>query len=315
MSGWASAAAVLLAAATLAPARPAAQAVALRKAIVLTAAPIYISPDTTSTKVGEVRPGMMLGIQSQARDYLQVFVGQLGVSGWMRQRGYVDMDNAQAPEVLFGAAAEREALAESQSNEDQAANDAAQLFASIYEYYPRSAWAAEALYRGAAIVWELKLSEEPHHSDPSNRQFPSTGGLRRVISKYPKTQWAERAAYHLIVTHFTCGSWFEKPNCIGKEINQYDNYVKKYPRSPRAAEAAFDAIYRAGIAWTIYRQNTKVGNQEKADQYKAEVAQRTAAIEAAYPQTDWAARAALEAFTVAQGQPMELPKRTPLGGP
>jgi outer membrane protein assembly factor BamD (BamD/ComL family) len=292
-----------------------AQAVTLEKAIALTAAPIYLSPDTTSTKVGQVRPGMMLGIQRQARDFVQIFSGQLGVSGWIENRGYVRLDNAQAPEVLFGAGAEQEALAESRSNEDQAANDAAQLFLSIYNYFPASARAAEALYRGADIVWELKMSEEPHRSDPSQRQFPSTEGLRRVISKFPKSEWAQRAAFSLIVTHFTCGSWFDKPDCIGKEIHQYDDYVKKYPRSPRAAQAAYDAIYRAGIAWTIYRQNTKVGNQEKADQYQAEVAARAAAMERDYPGTDWTARAALEAFTVAQGEPMALPQRTPLGGP
>ncbi len=292
-----------------------AQAVALQKAIALTATPIYLSPDATSTKVGAVRPGMLLGIQSQAQDFLQIFSGAAGVSGWIPKYGYVRLDNPQAPEVLFGAGAEQEALAESRSNEDQAANDAAQLFLSIDEYFPASARAAEALYRGAEIVWELKLSEEPPHTDPAMRQFPRTELLRRVISKYPKTPWAARAAFHLIVTHFTCGNWFDKPDCIGKEIHQYDNYVKKYPRSPRAAQAAYDAIYRAGIAWTLYRQRTKVGNEEKAEQYQAEVAQRAAAMQAAYPNTDWTARAALEAFTVAQGEPMVLPDRTPLGGP
>ncbi len=315
--GWrgGAAAALLLALAPAGAAGAGAQATTLRKAIALTAGEITISPDATSAKVGSVQPGMLLGIQSEAKNYLQIFSGAQGVSGWIRKQGYVELDNPKAPEVLFGAAAGLEALAESQANEETAANNAAQLFLSIYEYFPRSARAAEALYRGAAIVWELKLSEEPTHADPSRRQFPSTELLRRVVSKYPKTQWAARAAYHLIVTHFTCGSWFEKPDCIGKEINQYDNYVKKYPESPRAAQAAYDAIYRAGIAWTIYRQRTKVANEQKAEQYQAEVAQRAAAMETDYPNTDWAARAALEAFTVAQGEPLKLPNTQPLGGP
>jgi len=285
---------------------------ALQKAIVLAPATLYLSPDKTSAKVGQVRPGMGIGIQSTSGNFVQIFAG---ASGWIENHGYVTLDNPQAPELIFGAAVGYENQAETLSGQDEAARDAARLYLSIYSDFPASTRAAEALYRGAEIPWEVKLSEMPRRRTPEERQFPDDAMLRRVESKFPGTPWAARAAYQLIIEHFTCGDWTEKPQCVEKEIGQYKDYLGKYPSGPYSAEAAYDALYRAGIAWTLYSRPGAHQNPGKADQYKRQVAQEADAIARNYPGTDWAAQAALLAFKVGRGTPLEVPATTPLGGP
>ncbi|MGH9392531.1 MAG: hypothetical protein ACRD1E_00030 [Terriglobales bacterium] len=288
------------------------QAVALQKAVALAPAQLYLSPDASSSKLGEVRPGMEIGIQSASGAFVQIFAG---VSGWMANHGYVKLDDPQAPELIFGAGVGFETQAESGSGQDQAALDAARLYLSIYSDFPASARAAEALYRAAEIRWELKLSQMPRRRTPEERQFPDDMLLRRVEAKFPNSPWAARAAYQLIIEHFTCGDWTEKPQCVEKEIDRYRDYVNKYPSGPYSAEAAYDALYRQGIAWTLYLRPGPRHDQGKAEQYQRALAQQADAIARAYPGTDWAAQAALLAFNAAHGIPLEVPGTTPLGGP
>ncbi|MGH9478444.1 MAG: tetratricopeptide repeat protein [Terriglobales bacterium] len=288
------------------------QAATLQKAVALEAATLYLKPDASSARVGSVRPGMDIGIQSHSGDFVEVFSG---VSGWMPAHGFVALDDPEAPEVIFGAAAQLENLAESASGEDQAADDAARLYLSIYGDFPASARAAEALYRGANIRWQLQLSEEPTRRTPEERQFPDDNLMRRVIGKYKDSPWAARADYQLIIVHFTCGSWFEKPQCLEKEIGRYQDYVKKYPHSPNAAEAAYDALWREGIAWTLYRRPGPGADPGKTAQLAHNAARDAATLQRLYPNTDWAALAALVAFHLDHQTPLKLPSTTPLGGP
>ncbi|MGH9518739.1 MAG: hypothetical protein ACRD2D_03780, partial [Terriglobales bacterium] len=303
---------VVLLLAVLAAGAGAQQAVQLQKAVATEAETVYLNPDTASSRVGQVRPGMEVGIQGTSGDFVQVF---LGVSGWMRNRGLARYDDPQAPEVIFGAAAQLENAAATRDDDRQAAMDAARLYFSIYNDFPASARAAEGLYRGADIQWQVKMGEEPERRTPSERQFPDDSGLRRVISKFPDTPFAARAAYSLLVEHFTCGDWNEKPECVEKEVHTYQGYVKKYPRGPMAAEAAFDALYRQAIAWTLYNATGPQHNAGKAESYKRDVATSAAALQQNYRGTDWAARGAFVAFRVAQGTPLAVPAKTPLGGP
>ena len=291
------------------------QAAPLQKAVALAPTTIYLGPDTTSTKVGAVRPGMDFGIQSHTGDFAQVFVGAVGVSGWIPNHGYALLDDAGAAEAVFGAAVGLENQAEETGGERQAALNAANLYMSVYSDFPASARAAEALYRAASIRWQLKLAEEPRRPTPSERQFPDDSGLHRVINKFGKTPWAARAEYDLLVEHFTCGVWVEKPQCVEKEIHTYQGYVKKYPGGPKTAEAAYDALYRAGIAWTLYRAPGAHHDAGKAAQYQRQVADDAATLARLYPATDWAAQAALIAFNVAHNTPLTVPGHTPMGGP
>lgn len=301
--------AAFLALAALAPAQG---AVPLHKAVALEPATIYLNPDTSSAPVGAVRPGMEVGIQSSSGNFVQVFTG---VSGWMPNRGLARLDDPAAPEAIFGDAVELESLAENQSGENQAALDAARLYLALYSDFPANPRAAEALYRGADIHWQLKLSEEPVRRTPSERFFPDDSELRRVVSKFPDTPFAARAAYSLLIEHFTCGNWNEKPQCVEKEAHTYQDYVKKYPRGPMSAEAAFDALYREAIAWTLYNSPGTLHDQGKAADFRRQVARDAAALQADFHGTDWAARAAFVAFQVAEGTPLKVPTTPPLGGP
>lgn len=292
-----------------------AQATALQKAVVLAPATIYLGPDASSAKVGAVRPGMDIGIQSTSGDFAQIFSGVGGVSGWIPNHGYAKLDDPAAPEAIFGAAVNYENQAEGAAGEGEAATDAARLYYSIYSDFPASARAAEALYRSAEIAWELKMSEEPRRRTPTERLFPDDSALRRAAGKFPNTPWAARAEYQLLVEHFTCGDWVEKPECVEKEIHTYQDYVKKYPHGPMTAEAAYDALYRAAIAWTLYSAPGGHHDEGKAHDYAKQVTDGAEEMARLYPDTDWAAQAALLAFQVDHNTPLTVPSPTPLGGP
>lgn len=302
----------VLATVVAAAAALAAQAVPLQKAVALAPATIYLSPDTSSAKVGALRPGMDVAVQSQSGNFVQVFTG---VSGWMPNHGYAVLSDPDAPEAIFGAAVQLEDQAENAGGENQAAMDAARLYLSIYSNLPASARAAEALYRGAEIHWELKMAGEPQRRTPTERLFPDDSEMHRVISKYGDSPWAARAAYQLLVEHFTCGDWTDKPECVEKEIHTYQDYIKKYPTGPMTAEATYDALYRAGIAWTLYRAAGPHADAGKASTYARQVTDGAAAMAHQFPETDWTARAALLAFQVAHNTPLDVPGVTPLGGP
>jgi len=287
-------------------------AVTLQKSVALVAAPIYLSPDPASAHVGAVRPGEAVGVQSSAGNFVQVFTG---VSGWMRNQGLVRLNNPQAPELIFGAAVGLEDQAESSAGQQQAALDAARLYLAIYDNFPQANRAAEALYRGAEIRWEISLDEMPKRRTPSERQFPNHDELRRVIGKYPATPWAAWAAYQLLIEHFTCGDWVSKPECVGKEADTYHDYVKKYPNGPATARAAYDAVYREAIAWTLYSATGPHHDSGKAAEYQRAVASDAAAMSRLYTGTDWAAQAGFVAYTVGEGMPMTVPATPPLGGP
>ncbi|MGH9468108.1 MAG: hypothetical protein ACRD1Y_12220 [Terriglobales bacterium] len=286
-------------------------AIPLQKAIALGAEKVHLSPDAGSAPVGNLTPGEQIGVQAVNGRYTQVFSG---ISGWITDHNYVLLSAPDADSVIFGAAVQWQQKA-NYDQSDTETSTAVRLYLSIYNYLPDSARAGEALYRGAALQWDTKVAELPGRTSPSFRLFPDDHLLHRVEGKYRGTPWAARAAYKLIIEHFSCGDWFEKPACIGKEANRYHDYVKQYPRSPDAAEAAYDALYREGIAWTIYRAPGKNQDQKLAQQYRQRVADDASRLAQDYPATDWAARGVYLAFQVAHHSPVPLPATTPLGGP
>lgn len=301
--------ALLLLLASILPA--AQQAVPLQKAIVLGPETVYLSPDTSSAKVGAIRPGQQIGVQSVNGKFTQVFSG---ISGWITGHNFVLLTAPNADEVIFGAAAALQRKAYDDQS-DAETKDAVRLFVNIYNYLPQSPRAGEALYRGAALQWDTKISEMPSSAAPNMRLFPDDSLLHRVESKFKGTPWAARAAYKLLIEHLTCGDWFTKPDCIGKEANRYRDYVKRYPSSPDAPEAVYDALYRDAIAWTIYSQPGKNADLSRAADARRQVTADAALLQRAYPRTDWAARGAYIAFQVTHNSPLPLPATTPLGGP
>lgn len=279
---------------------------------------IYIGPDTSSAVVGTVQPGQNVVIQRLAHGYAQVFAGQNGTgrSGWMLNRGLVLLSAPHAAEILFGAAADLQQRAEQYSGEQAAAKNAARLYYRVYERFPQSFRAAEALYRAADITWQLDMADLPATGNNADYQLPSTRLLHEVIEKFPKTPWAARADYLHVREQMTCSDWAAKPKCLGKEIGRLRGYWKKYPDGPLAAEAAYGILYREAAGVHLYSQPGPHHNAGKARDYEREAFNAIADLQRRWPRSDWAARAALIAYDLRQGIPvgahrMEQPQVSP----
>lgn len=277
----------------------AASPLAPQRAVAVERATLRVDPDPSSPVVGEVRPGQEIALLNVAHQYAQVFAGR---SGWILDQGLVRPGQPDGAEILFGAASQLEQRAESASGQRQAAEDGARLYYSVYDNFPSSSLAGEALFRAAEIRWQLGLSDMPVVADPSQRRFPDDSLLRRVRSKFPGTPWAARADFLLLQTKLTCGIWDDKPNCIGKEIDHFRDYLKTYPAGPRSAEAAYDIVYRDSAAWSLYRAGAHA-DAGKAAHYRAQALADAARAARQFPATDWAAQAALIAFKVEQNIP------------
>ncbi len=263
---------------------------------------LHISPDVTSASVGQVQPGQEVAILRLAHGYAQVFAGR---SGWMLNRGLVLLNNPQAAEILFGAADDLEQRAEQFSGERRAAKGAARLYYQVYDEFPHSFRAAEALYRAAEITWQLDTAGGMTPSSGfSDYDRPSNRLLRKVVSKFPKTQWAARAEYLHLREKLTCSDWAVKPSCIGKEIGKMRSYWHHYPKSPLAAEVAYGIVYREAAAVAIYNHSGPHRNPGKARDYRRNAYNSIADLQRRWPRSTWAARAALLYYDLQQGIPV-----------
>jgi hypothetical protein len=117
---------------------------------------------------------------------------------------------------------------------------------------------------------------------------------------YPDTKFAALAAFDLIDNKL-CGDWQGLPKCPEMETGLYMKYAERYPASPRAAEAIYDAVYRQGVLVEMYT----VQEDRKRSQAAAQNTQALAAeLKKKYPDSDYAARADNLAFRIAQQIPI-----------
>jgi len=280
--------------------------VAPTKAVSIRLGKIYLNPDPQSAVVGELRPGNDVAILEQSHGFAHVFVQ---ATGWVPDRGLVLLSDPNGPEVLFGAAVALERRAESTGGGTIVARDAGRLYYRIYDDFPNSALAGEALYRAADVGWQLDLRDLPVARDPSERRFPDTDLLRKVESKFSGTEWAARAAFTLLVTHSDCGEWLQKPKCVDKEIDVYRDYLKKYPASPLYAEAWYELTYREAAAAAVWEAAGPHRDPGKAAARHAAAMADAAALRQRFPNTDWGAQAALLTYQLQQGIPVYVQDR------
>lgn len=279
------------------------------KAVAMMALTLHISPDARSASVGQVQPGQEVAILRVAHGYAQVFAGR---SGWMLNRGLVLLSNPKAAEILFGAADDLEQRAEQYSGEQHAAKNAARLYYQVYDEFPHSFRAAEALYRAAEITWQLDTADGMSPSSGfSGDERPSNRLLRIVVSKFPKTQWAARAEYLHLREKLTCSDWAEKPSCIGKEIGKMRSYWHHYPDSPLAAQVAYGIVYRETAAVAIYNHPGPHRNPGKARDYRRKAYNAIADLQRRWPRSTWAARAALLYYDLQEGIPVGRHREAP----
>jgi len=283
---------------------------------------IYISPDTTSSKLGQVERGRELILLDKSHNWLHV-EALLGpaqtpdpafvldeedegktISGWVLDTGVVWASTPNGDRILFGAAADSEDEASRRRGRRSAAQEALRLYHRVYDLFPISPLAGEGLYRSADIKWQIDKSDV--QSRPSAREKESylRGGIdeqlmKQVMKKFPDTKWAELAAFHLIDNKL-CGDWQGSSKCPDKEADIYEKYVKEHPESPAAPEALYDAASRRAALIEIYKTEEQPKKSEQSKSLAILLAQQ---LVSKYPQSDWSSRGQTLLFLVQQGVP------------
>src|ERR1043166_9879225 len=188
---------------------------------------LYVSPGSTSEKLMQVERGRdMVVLEHTNMDstvWMKVFVtfiqdeNRRDVTGWVSSKGLVTTSTPNGDQIIFGEAVDSENQAEQRGGRKGAAQDAMRLYYRLYEYFPSSPLAGEALWRAADIRWQLekadiRLRPSSREMSPDMRTPMDDQNLRLVMKKFPHTQWADQAAYNLIDNKL-CGSWKGETKC------------------------------------------------------------------------------------------------------
>jgi hypothetical protein len=267
---------------------------------------IYLSPDSTSTKLAEIDRGREVVVLETSRDWLQVeaaLTEEKVITGWMLDKGIVRASTPNGDRVLFGEAIDSEEQASQRHGRRGAAQDAMRLYYRTAEYFPNSPLAGEAMYRSADIRWQMEKSDvmsrpSAREKDAWMREGMDDQFMKEVIKKFPGTKWADLAAFHLLDNKL-CGDWQASPKCPEKEADLYERYVSEHPQSPAVAEALYDAAWRQSALIEIYKTENQPKKSEEAKGKAIALAQKAAS----QVQSDWAARAQRLLFMIDQSVP------------
>jgi len=283
---------------------------------------IYLSPDTSSSKLGQAERGHEVVLLDKSPNYLHVeamlgranvpdpaFVededaDQKTITGWIRDEGVVWSSTPNGDRIIFGAAVDSEDEASRRHGRRGAAQDALRLYYRVYDIFPSSPLAAEALYRAADIRWQVEKADmlsrpSAHERDPIYRSGINEDQMRLVIKKFPGTKWADLAAFHFIDNKL-CGEWQGSSKCPDKEADLYEKYVKEHPQSPAAPEALYDAAWRRAALIEIYKTEEDSKKSGKSREQAIALSQQ---LISQYPQSDWSSRGQMLLYLVQQGVP------------
>lgn len=279
--------------------------VAADRATLVHEANIYLSPDTNSSKLATAERGRELVVLDASREWVHVeaLLGEeKTITGWVLDRGLVRMNTPQADRIIYGEAVSSEEEGARRHGRKGAADDARRLYYRVYDYFPNSPTAGEALYRAADIQWQIERADmlsRPSAREQQNylREGIDEQWMKQVIKKYPGTRWADLAAYHLIDNKL-CGDWQGASKCPDKEAEQYEKYIKEHPQSPIAPEALYQAAWRRAALVEIYKTEEQSKKSEESRSRAISLAQQ---LVSQYPDNDWAARGATLLFLLQQG--------------
>jgi len=270
-------------------------------------ASLYLSPDTSSQKLGEIERGREVIIIDTSRGWLHVQANvteERTISSWIIDKGVVQPATPDGDRILFGEAVDAEDQASQRHGRRGAAGDAMRLYYKVAELFPASPIAGEAMYRSADIRWQIEKSDvssrpSAKEQDPYLREGMDEQYMKEVMKKFPGTKWAELAAFHLIDNKL-CGDWQGSSKCPDKEADIYEKFVKDHPQSVAVAEALYDAAWRRAALIEIYKTEEQKKKSDEAKIKANDLAQRVATQ---FPQTDWAARAQRLLFLMQQDVP------------
>jgi outer membrane protein assembly factor BamD (BamD/ComL family) len=278
------------------------------RATTIRVAPIYLSPDTSSSKLADVDRGReVIWLETSGENWVHVeanLTEERTITGWMQGKGLVQASTPNGDKIIFGEAVDSEDQASQRNGRRYAAQDAMRLYGEVAELFPQSPLAAEAMYRSADIRWQIEKADVMSLPSAKEQESYLRRGMnedyfKKLIKKYPGTKWANLAAFHFIDNKL-CGDWQGQSKCPTKEAEIYENYAKDYPQSPAVGEALFQAGYRWSALIEIYKQED---NLKKSEESKAKaIATLQRAISQA-GQSDWADRAETLLYKVQQGIP------------
>jgi hypothetical protein len=294
------------------------------RATVLHDANVYVASDADAQKISLVTPGHEIVIVERSGPWVKVFANtdinddaneddrnkpEFGedanvtpASGWIRDKGILAPTTPGGDVILFGTAANLEDEAERPHAPKGAAGQAHLLYKRVAEYFPDSPLAGEAAWRSADIRWQLDradISSLPSAKEQDAYLRPQIyeGELKKVQKRFPGSEYAARAAYDLLDNKL-CGDWQGLPKCPEMETGLYVKYAQQFPDSPKAAEALYNAVYRQGVAVTMYLVQE---DRKRSDEAAKRVQALAQDLKTRYPKSDFAARGASIAFRVSQG--------------
>src|SRR6266581_4555172 len=136
---------------------------------------IRVSPSPDTAKLGEAARGHELIIIDSSRDWVHVEAiireprkdsdeddpeseGKT-ITGWVSAKALVSMTTPNGDKIVFGEAAASEDEASRRRGRRDAAQDAMRLYYRVYDLFPSSPLAGEALYRAADIRWQMERSD------------------------------------------------------------------------------------------------------------------------------------------------------------
>jgi outer membrane protein assembly factor BamD (BamD/ComL family) len=286
---------------------------AVERGILIHEAALRITPDLSSQKIAVAPAGREVAIMETSHDWIKIFavVGEVSeegqakeMTGWIQNQGIVLASTPNGDRILFGAAADAEDEASRPRGRKGAARDAMRLYARTSEYFPNSPLAAEALYRAGDIRWQIEYNDirtlpSAKEQDPDVRPKIDEQTMREVIKKYPRTKWADLAAYHLL-DNKVCGDWQAQSKCPERETELYEKYATEHPQSPKAAEALYNAARRQAALIEIYKTEDQAARSGGAATRAKQIAGRLATQ---YPDSEWASRALALQYKIEQSIP------------
>ena len=279
---------------------------------------IRVSPGADTAKLGEAGRGHELIIIDSSRDWTHVEAilreadknadeddeaaqGKT-ITGWVLSKALVSMNTPNGDKIVFGEGVNSEEEASRRRGRRDAAQEAMRLYYRVYDLFPNSPLAAEALYRAADIRWQMERSDIMTRPSAREREAYMRGQMdeewmKLVMKKFPGTKWADLAAFRLIENKL-CGDWQSASKCPEKEAEMYEKYAKEHDQSPAAPQALYEAAWRQSALIEIYKTEA---NQKKSEAAKARALDLAQRIVSQYGQSQWALRATTLIFYIQQG--------------
>ena len=291
------------------------------QATVIRVANLYVQAEESSDRAGEITPGREVVIVERSGRWLRVFAnvdapesrkadqpvmeqGQevTPISGWMLDKGVIDVNTPHGDQILFGEGVSAENAATEPHPPPRAALDARLLYRRVVEMFPQSPLAAEAMWRAADVRWQLQKADaatlpSAHEKENYLREQMDEDEMKKIEKYFPHTRWADFAAYDMIENKL-CGDWQGSEKCPEKEMDYYLKYVEEHPDSPRAPEALYNAAYRMAAAGDMWAADGNDGRAKDDRNHAQDIAGK---LQSKFPQSTYASRAADLVYKMQQG--------------